>query len=684
MARGSDINQRIVLTGAEEVRRHLEQIGQAGERSGNQVRANLLAATSQLNSFTAGARSAGQSSGQMRFALQNLSFQVNDVATSLASGGDAARVFAQQGGQIFQAFQQGGGFTAVFGAAATAIRGLITPMTALVAATAAVGAGIAFIISRAVSAESATRQFDVILKATGKSGQATGKELEALSQKFRDVGLSGDEARDALQKALREGINPREVEKVVRAGAELNAVFGEGTLDKFISAASAGGAPLEEFARKLGIIPGVADETVKALKAAADEAKKAADAFDDAFRQRSEALADENLNRITQIADLTRKRGTAEEEIELASKRRIEDINRAHVRRINELIRQRNADNARRLAEFNQQTEDAAQKALDKISLVQQILNRVTGSSAAALSPLGQALRDLNVAFNDFVNSLAKSGILTSIVAGFGSMVTAISQLVKGEFSLQALGIVILAALPVFAALRLAALGVAAALGPIGLAAAAVALAVVFLDLSKALAGVTATADGALTLFKAFVGFMRDFFVTAIDTFVIAPIKTLIGWFDALIEKAQEAANALAAVFGGRPQLDLTSPAAQAAFQGFAAGTARTPPGTILVGERGPELISQPGGLSVWPNGLTRQILSAFSSLNMPAMPRSRSFAAGTIGASAGGVGSPVYLTFPSGKTVGPMMADRQVRRAMEREARRDAMLSAGKLPSTA
>lgn len=55
---------------------------------------------------------------------------------------------------------------------------------------------------------------------------------------------------------------------------------------------------------------------------------------------------------------------------------------------------------------------------------------------------------------------------------------------------------------------------------------------------------------------------------------------------------------------------------------GFASGTRATPPGTILVGERGPELISQQGGLRVWSNPETERILSA-----MPG----RHFADGTL-----------------------------------------------------
>jgi len=41
-----------------------------------------------------------------------------------------------------------------------------------------------------------------------------------------------------------------------------------------------------------------------------------------------------------------------------------------------------------------------------------------------------------------------------------------------------------------------------------------------------------------------------------------------------------------------------------------AAGMTSTPPGTILVGEQGPELISQSGGLRIWSNQETQRILA--------------------------------------------------------------------------
>jgi hypothetical protein len=50
----------------------------------------------------------GKATGLAAYQAQNLAFQINDVVTGLASGQAPMRVFAQQGGQFFQIFQQSG------------------------------------------------------------------------------------------------------------------------------------------------------------------------------------------------------------------------------------------------------------------------------------------------------------------------------------------------------------------------------------------------------------------------------------------------------------------------------------------------------------------------------------------------------------------------------------------------
>jgi hypothetical protein len=448
MARG-DISQTIRLTGGEEVRRALEQIGQAGERAGSQTRQGLLAAAAGANSFAAGSKAAGASSGQLRFALQNLSFQVNDVVTGLATGGDVMRVFAQQGGQIFQVFQQGGGASAVLGGVATAIRGMITPMTAAVAAAAAVSAGFALLISRAAGAENSARQFDVILQATGRSGGITGKQLEEAAEHLHDLGLSASEAREQFKKFIGEGGIASQAPKIARIGAELNAVLGQGSLERFVSAAAKGGAPLEEIARQLGIVVPVAGEAEKAFAAAAKSVADFNKSIADALQKRSASAADVARDAARQLADLARQQGrqsgltgdprvdaarqraAQEEDIEIRSKQRIEDINRQHAETINNLLIQRNEANVAALAAYNEKITTAAQQVLDKTSLIQQIGEKAFGSFRGQLSPLQEAVITFSESWNKMLDTLAKSETFTQLVTDLGGLVRSIADAIK-------------------------------------------------------------------------------------------------------------------------------------------------------------------------------------------------------------------------------------------------------------
>jgi hypothetical protein len=60
--------------------------------------------------------------------LKQLGFQLNDIITGLASGQQPMRIFAQQGGQVFQALQMGAGGAA--GSVRT-LMGFLTPLRLL-------------------------------------------------------------------------------------------------------------------------------------------------------------------------------------------------------------------------------------------------------------------------------------------------------------------------------------------------------------------------------------------------------------------------------------------------------------------------------------------------------------------------------------------------------------------------
>jgi len=240
--------------------RQIVQIPQQAQKAAEGIKKGFAGAGQELDKFQ-------KSTGATRAAVQNLTFQLNDIGTSLASGGSPLRVLAQQGGQIIQVFQQGGGVRSVMGAFAVSLRGLITPATGAVAAVAAVAVSIGVLTARAVENSNAMREFSVMLKGLGLEGQATAAGLEEAAKRLKDVGLSASDARTALTAATRAGIAPGLAERVVRTGQNLIPVLGENAPGQLTAAVTGGIEPLGKLAQQFGLI------TAREMEAAREAAK---------------------------------------------------------------------------------------------------------------------------------------------------------------------------------------------------------------------------------------------------------------------------------------------------------------------------------------------------------------------------------------------------------------------------
>ncbi|WP_245490038.1 phage tail length tape measure family protein [Rhizobium ruizarguesonis] len=81
----------------------------AGDTAGGIENKFKRANDNAANSFVNSGRKVEQSLGAQRAAVQNLSFQLNDIATSLAGGASPFQVMAQQGSQVAQVFNGSGG-----------------------------------------------------------------------------------------------------------------------------------------------------------------------------------------------------------------------------------------------------------------------------------------------------------------------------------------------------------------------------------------------------------------------------------------------------------------------------------------------------------------------------------------------------------------------------------------------
>jgi hypothetical protein len=115
------------------------------------------------------------------------------------------------------------------------------------------------------------------------------------------------------------------------------------------------------------------------------------------------------------------------------------------------------------------------------------------------------------------MQSLAQSDAIQGVVSGLQSLVTNISALLKGEFSIPALGIALAAAVPIFVALRVAATGLTAALGPLGLLLVLAGLVTAFVDWASTGRGrgrwFLDVAEGYRRLAQTLAGLVNDYII---------------------------------------------------------------------------------------------------------------------------------------------------------------------------
>lgn len=150
--------------------------------------------------------------GLSAYAYQNLSFQVNDVVTSLASGISPMQTLAQQGGQIYQILQMGeGGVGGALKGIGQTVTGAIRGMGLLggtfagvaTAAAAAAVAGYQFNSSQTETARllmgvgrasgATVGQIEGIANATASAGGVSVREARAMAQAFASTGQIGVE-----------------------------------------------------------------------------------------------------------------------------------------------------------------------------------------------------------------------------------------------------------------------------------------------------------------------------------------------------------------------------------------------------------------------------------------------------------------------------------------------------------
>jgi len=152
--------------------------------------------------------------GLKPYELQNLSFQVNDVVTQLASGTSLTQTLAQQGGQLFQIFPKvGSSIIAAFKS---------PPVLLFGAALTAVVLGLKELQDQATR----LREFTGVLQATADAGVAQAESLAKASDQLDRYGLSAKEAVAVVRTFLKEGINPDRITEFGVAAKNMAQVLG--------------------------------------------------------------------------------------------------------------------------------------------------------------------------------------------------------------------------------------------------------------------------------------------------------------------------------------------------------------------------------------------------------------------------------------------------------------------------
>jgi len=144
------------------------------------------------------------------YQLQNLSFQVNDVFTSLASGAPPLQVLAQQGGQIVQIFP-----------------GILSTFKAFLPVIGVLAAG--FIVLGGAVAEANTqietlRTANTVIASLGQTNGYDSKKFQQIVEDFRAIGVSAEEATASAKVFVTEGLNPAAIDDYIVAAKNLATV----------------------------------------------------------------------------------------------------------------------------------------------------------------------------------------------------------------------------------------------------------------------------------------------------------------------------------------------------------------------------------------------------------------------------------------------------------------------------
>lgn len=201
--------------------------------------------------------------------MTNLSYQVNDLVTQIASGTSPMQAFAQQGGQIAQIFPK-----------ATGALLRIAPVVAIAAAALA-----PFVSALARTNAEAARLAAVerILKASGNAASYSAPQLARLAGELQSIGASADEAAQIVTRFVREAIDPAYLDRFAKVSGDAARVLGIDLTDaaeKVTDAFTGNADAVLSLDDELGFLTASERKQIEALRESKKDAEARTQAFD--------------------------------------------------------------------------------------------------------------------------------------------------------------------------------------------------------------------------------------------------------------------------------------------------------------------------------------------------------------------------------------------------------------------
>lgn len=200
-----------------------------------------------------------------RHAMQNLAFQLNDVATMAALGADPMRILASQGGQVYQTLSmQPGGVGSAVAALGRQLSALLTPMRLAGAGFGILGATAFASMLRAESSIAATER---ALIGVGQASGVTAAQIRAMSLAAADAGTNtvSNAAEFATALASTGRINAEIISQSLQVSKALEKAYGDEAGQQLAKALSDPLKGVEALQKRLLAFDDTTKETIKSL-----------------------------------------------------------------------------------------------------------------------------------------------------------------------------------------------------------------------------------------------------------------------------------------------------------------------------------------------------------------------------------------------------------------------------------